>query len=306
MIKLKGKVARGFIGFRLVGLAVALCFAVCEASAQPRKAAQLDVESLVGADPADIVNTDNTYRESPNVSDESRKHTFLLMNVGTQKFFYSGGAYGRHASLKDYGMFLWIFQNSKTNGTYNIRTRQNYDAGYNATTTNKDNKDSYVQFIDNDALKKGVYLDCQPTDASRDFGWKFEKAEGYNETTNKVYKISTYGSRYLTAVPDDKDGNLCEAVAEAPANSSYQVWKLITLAEYYKLFNESPSDLSAPIDATFLISNPGFEYNRTNGSGWLFSGSEGNTYNIRLGVDECYKYLQETEYKNGSKCYDNN
>ena len=287
MIKsLKGKVARGPIGFRLVGLALALCFAVCEASAQPRKAAQLDVESLVGADPADIVNTDNTYRELPNVSDESRQHTFLLMNVGTHKFFYIGGAYGRHASLKDYGMFLWIFNNSTTDGTYNIRTRQNYDAGYNATTANKDNKDSYVQFIYNDALKNGVYLDCQPTDASRAFGWKFEKAEGYNEKTNKVYKISTYGSRYLTAVPDDKDGNLCEAVAEAPANRSYQVWKLITLAEYYKLFNESPSDLSAPIDATFLISNPGFEYNRTNGSGWLFSGSEGNTYNIRLGVDE--------------------
>ena len=140
MIKLlKGKVARGHIGFRLVGLAVALCFAVCEASAQPRKAAQLNVESLVGADPADIVNTDNTYRESPNVSDESRKHTFLLMNVGTQKFFYIGGAYGRHASLKDYGMFLWIFNNSTTADTYNIRTRQNYDAGYNATTANKEN-----------------------------------------------------------------------------------------------------------------------------------------------------------------------
>ena len=306
MIKLlKGKVTRGPIGFRLVGLAVALCFAVCEASAQPRKAAQLDVESLVGADPADIVNTDNTHRESPNVSDESRKHTFLLMNVGTQKFFYIGGAYGRHASLKDYGMFLWIFNNSTTAGTYNIRTRQNYDAGNNQSAGNKDNKDSYVQFIDNDALKKGVYLDCQPTDASRAFGWKFEKAEDYNETTNKVYRISTYGSRYLTAEPDDKDGNLCEAVAEAPANSSYQIWKLITLAEYYKLFNESPSDLSAPIDATFLISNPGFEYNRTNNSGWLFSGSKGDTYNIRLGVDECYKYLQETEYKNGNNCYDN-
>ena len=306
MIKLlKGKVTRGLIGFRLVGLAVALCFAVCEASAQPRKAAQMDVESLVGADPADIVNTDNTYRESPNASDESRAHTFLLMNVGTQKFFYSGGAYGRHASLKDYGMFLWIFQNSKTNGTYNIRTRQNYDAGNNQSAGNKNNKDSYVQFIDNDALKPGVYLDCQPEDASRDFGWKFEKAEGYNEKTNKVYKISTYDSRYLTAVPDDKDGNLCEAVAEAPANSSYQVWKLITLAEYYKLFNESPSDLSAPIDATFLISNPGFEYNRTNNSGWLPSGKNAKA-NTRFGVEECYKLSTEIDYDKGKKRYDNN
>lgn len=304
MIKpLKGKVTRGFIGFRLVGLAVALCFAVCEASAQPRKAAQMDVESLVGADPANIVNTDNTYRESPNASDESRKHTFLLMNVGTQKFFYIGGAYGRHASLKDYGMFLWIFQNSTTDGTYNIRTRQNYDAGNNQSAGNKDNKDSYVQFIDNDALKNGVYLDCQPKDASRAFGWKFEKAEDYNETTNKVYRISTYGSRYLTAVPDDKDGNLCEAVAEAPANSSYQIWKLITLAEYYKLFNESPSDLSAPIDATFLISNPGFEYNRTNNSGWLVSGTNTKA-NTRFGVEECYKLLTEKAYDKGSNCND--
>lgn len=300
---------------RVVAILLFLCAAFGTSVAQTGSA-QLDVSRLVGADPADIINTDNTHREYPNTA-AGRERTFLLLNVGTQKFFNIGGAYGRHASLKDYGMYLWIFQISETStadGTFNIRTRQNYDAGNNQSGGNKDNKDSYVQFIDNDNLKPGVYLGCQPTDESRAFGWKFEKAEGYNETTNKVYRISTYGEtsstddrRYLTAVLGDKDGNLCEAIAGTPAESNYQsqVWKLITLTEYYKLFNESPSDLSAPIDATFLVNSPGFDFNGTNNSGWLPSGANTKA-NTRSGTEECYKLFTETDYDKGTKCNDNN
>ena len=131
--------------------------------------AQLDVSKLVGADPADIINTDNTHRETPN-SEEGSKHTFLLLNVGTEKFFNIGGAYGRHATLNDYGMYLWIFNNSTTAGTYNIRTRQNYVAKTTTDNGNPNNADSYVQYIDNDKYHNGVYLDAKDSDATREFG----------------------------------------------------------------------------------------------------------------------------------------
>ena len=281
---------------RLITLVALFALAIATATAEENKA-QLDVTRLAGVDPADIVNTDNTHRVYP-YSDEGRKHTFLLMNVGTQQFFNIGGSYGRHASLRDYGMLLWIYKNSTTADTYNIRTRLNMVAGTTTTTENLNNKNSYVQYIDNDELKPGVYLEANPTDATREFGWTFEQAEGYSDD-NKVYKIKTYGNRYLTATPNDANDNFCEAVADAKLdNPDYRVWKLITLEEYYQLFDASPSDLSAPIDATFLLQSPDFSYNLSNMAYWI---SKGHDENIRFGVEECYKKPTEAYYKGGKE-----
>ena len=281
---------------RLITLVALFALAIATATAEENKA-QLDVTRLAGVDPADIVNTDNTHRVYP-YSDEGRKYTFLLMNVGTQQFFNIGGSYGRHASLRDYGMLLWIYKNYTTADTYNIRTRLNMVAGTTTTTENLNNKNSYVQYIDNDELKPGVYLEANPTDATREFGWTFVQAEGYSDN-NKVYKIKTYGDRYLTATPNDADGNFCEAVANAtPDNPNYCVWKLITLEEYYRLFDASPSDLSAPIDATFLLQSPDFSYNLSNMAYWI---SKGDADKIRFGVEECYKNPTEAYYKGGKE-----
>lgn len=263
-------------------------------STQSNKA-QLDVSKLVGADPGDLATlSKNDYRITPN-SDDARKATFLLLNVGTEKFFNIGGAYGRHASLSNTGMYLWIWKNSTTEGTYNIRTRLNYAIGSKIVTENENNADSYVQYIDNDSRMQGIYPDCQPSDETRNFGWKFEQAKEYSET-NKVYKISTYGNRYLTATPDDTNGNLCKA--EASSNSNNQVWKLVTVQEYYDLFKNSPSDLNSPIDITFLLQNPGFGYNKSNGSFWLPTGEQ--AHYLRLGVEEYYKKTTETYYKDNA------
>lgn len=264
-------------------------------STQSNKA-QLDVSKLVGADPRDLATlSTNEYRITPN-SDNARKATFLLLNVGTEKFFNIGGAYGRHASLSNTGMYLWIWNNSKTEGTYNIRTRLNYVIGSSTVTENKDNADCYVQYIDNDSNMPGIYPDCQPTDENHNFGWKFEQAKEYSET-NKVYKISTYedkdgNRRYLTATPEDTDGNLCKA--EALSNSENQVWKLVTLQEYYDLFKNSPSDPNSPIDITFLLGNPGFDYNKSNAPFWA---SSGKAHDFRLGVEDYYKKTTEAYYK---------
>ena len=263
-------------------------------STQSNKA-QLDVSKLVGADPGDLATLSiNDYRITPN-SDDARKATFLLLNVGTEKFFNIGGAYGRHASLSNTGMYLWIWDTFKTEGTYNIRTRLNYVIGSETVTENKNNADSYVQYIDNDSNMPGIYPDCQPTDENHNFGWKFEQAKEYSET-NKVYKISTYGNRYLTATPDDTNGNLCKA--EASSNSNNQVWKLVTVQEYYDLFKNSPSDKTSPIDITFLMQNPGFGYNKSDGSSWLPTTNE--AHYLRFGVENYYKKKTEAYYKDNA------
>lgn len=256
------------------------------------KKAQLDVSKLVGADPKDLATQNDTCRETPN-NPKYADSTFLLLNVRTEKFFNIGGAYGRHASLSNTGMYLWIWKNSTTQGTYNIRTLQNYVK----KTATDDNQNNYVQYyIDN--KHDGVYLDCLPSNASYKYGWKFVKADGYNAQTNKIYKISTYedkdgNCRYLTATPKDTEGNFCNAISETPQNSEYQLWKLITLKEYYELFDKSPSDLSSPIDATFLIQNPGFNYNTSTLEKWKVPANPGK---VRLGIDNYYKKTTSNEY----------
>lgn len=278
---------------RVVAILLFLCAAFGTSVAQTGSA-QLDVSRLVGADPADIINTDSINRLNSLTDPATRPMTFMLLNVATEKFLNIGGAYGRHASLNDYGMYLWIFNNSTTEGTYNIRTRQNLVKGHSSVLPNKNNADSYVQYIDNDPRKNGVYLDCQPEDKSREFGWKFEQAEGYS-ATNKIYRLSTYGNRYLTATPDDADGNLCEATAGNP-DSDYQLWKLVTVEEYYNLFDNSPSSVSSPIDISFLGHGLHFGYNCTDDTGWIPAGPEGTSHFLVSGVDGYYKKFTDAPY----------
>lgn len=283
---------------RLMSLLVFLGLSLCAATAQEKKA-QLDVTRLVGADPASIVNEDkdNTHRITPNNA-EGEKKTFMLLNVGTQQFLNVGGSYSRHATLSDYGLYLWIYNNPKTPGTYNIRTRRNMKSGIYGEAEDMNNKDSYVQYVNDDPHMPGVYPDEQPDDASRQFGWTFEEAAGFS-ASNKVYKIKTYENRYLTAVPNDANDNKCQAIAETADNADYQVWKLVTLAEYLSLYYDSPSDSANPIDATFWFDTPEFGYNISNYGGWKTI--NGYSDDIYLGIDDCYKKVTETYYKGDKK-----
>lgn len=271
--------------------------ATTQGSSTQSNKAQLDVSKLVGTDPEVLALTDDSisHRTNPNTK-YARKTTFLLLNVATEKFFNIGGAYGRHASLSNTGMYLWIWNDSKTPGTYNIRTRLNYvQKTHYVNEAILENTDSYVQYINDDSRMAGIYPDCQPSDSKRNFGWKFEQAKGYSET-NKVYKISTYDNRYLTATPDDEAGNLCKAVVSN--DNDNQVWKLVTLQEYYDLFKNSPSDLNSPIDITFLLGNPGFGYNKSNAPFWA---PYGDAHFLRLGVEDYYKKTTEDYYKNNKE-----
>lgn len=285
---------------RFMSLLVFLGLSLCAATAQ-EKMARLDVTRLVGADPASIVNkdNDNTHRITPN-NPEGEKMTFMLLNVGTQKFFNIGGYFGLHASLKDHGMYLWLYNNTGASNIYNIRTGQNLIPETKTDKGNPNNSDSYVQYEedgkdDKYKLKPGVYPDCEPTDLEHQYGWIFEKADGYNAETNKVYYIKTYGNRYLTAVPDVTEGNLCKALeGKSTTNDNYQVWKLVTLEQYYDLLNETPSNSDTPIDVTFLLSNPDLNYTKTTNE-WQVTGT---AHFIRFGVEDFWKKSTESYYKN--------
>lgn len=288
---------------RLMSLLVFLGLSLC-ATAQEK--AQLDLDRLVGVDPADIVTKENNYRlnvyyqteeEEKNNELNGLKKTFFLMNVGTHKFLNIGGSYGRHATLNDHGMKLWIYDNSTTTGTYNIRTRQNIIKG----TEDENNSDSYVQYVSNDPHLNGVYPDCQPTDGTYQYGWGFEQATGYS-ATNKVYKIKTYGDRYLTAAPDNELENKCQATTEAPADADYQLWKLVSLEQYFALVADSPSDSADPIDISFLILQPDMGYNKTTEPYWANS-LESTADNVRYGIEHYYKKYTEDYYKDKEETY---
>lgn len=291
-------------GLRLLTLIALFFIAVSSVNAQTSKA-QMDYTRLVGAAPADIVTKENNYRlnvyyqteeEEKNNELNGLKKTFFLMNVGTHKFLNIGGSYGRHTTLSDYGMKLWIYGNSTTKGTYNIRTRQNIVPKTGTDAGSTDNSDSYIQYVSNDPHFDGVYPDCQPTDGTYQYGWFFEKATGYSDN-NKVYKIMTYGNRYLTAVPNDPKENKCQAITEEPAVADYQLWKLVTLEEYFALLEDSPSDSTDPIDITFLMKEPGLKYNKSSQSYWLITGT-GKIDNVRFGINDYYKKQTEKYYKN--------
>ena len=292
---------------RLMSLLVFLGLSLCATTAQEKKA-QIDFDRLVGVDPADIVTDENNYRinvyyqtkeEEKNNELNGLKKTFFLMNVGTHKFFNIGGSFGLHASLKDYGMYLWLYSNTGASNTYNIRTGQNLIPTTTTDKGNPNNSDSYVQYEedgigDKYKRKPGVYPDCEPTDTEHQYGWIFEQAADYDAETNKVYYIKTYDDRYLTAVPNDADGNLCKAIADkSTTNDNYQVWKLVTLEQYYDLFKETPSNSDTPIDATFLLSNPDLNYTKTTNE-WQVTGT---AHFIRFGVEDFWKKSTEAYYK---------
>ena len=305
MINLSKTVGLGVArGLSLLTLITLFFVAVSSVKAQTSKA-QMDYTRLVGVDPVDIVTEENNYRLNVYYqTDEDRnngvmnglKKTFFLMNVGTHKFLNIGGSYGRHTTLSDYGMKLWIYGNSTTKGTYNIRTRQNIVPKTGTDKGETNNSDSYIQYVSNDLHLDGVYPDCQPTDVTNQYGWFFEKATGYSDN-NKVYKIMTYGSRYLTAVPNDSKENKCQAITEEPAVADYQLWKLVTLEEYFALLEDSPSDSADPIDITFLMKEPGLKYNKSSQSYWLITGT-GKIDNVRFGINDYYKKQTEKYYKN--------
>lgn len=237
------------------------------------------VESLPGVDPMQSkywqTNTD-TVGYHNDVDDV----TFFLYNVGTGKFVNMGGAWGTHASLHSAPKYFFLFNNADTSNPtspskLNLRTKQSTTktGNYQDPTQSTD----YMQYIikSKNAPVPGVYFDRRYDNTGGGVGWTFEKTSDYSET-NRTYRIyqEVNGTKYyLQAQTADQYGDDVEAKPNIVGSNDNSEWKLISKKQYYELFDQSPADLSDPVDVTFLLRDPDFSVNNRYLSSWHTSGS---------------------------------
>ncbi len=238
------------------------------------------VESLPGIDP-----TNSEYWETntdyAGYSDNAPGKTFFLYNVGTGKFVNMGGAWGTHAALHTTPKYFFLFnnvprENDSSPVKLNFRTKQ---YSKEAKSESPEKSTDYMQLVGQKAYNNtptGVYLDGSYdnhsggqvpegdlSSAIHGVGWQFEKASDYS-AQNQTYKIyqTVDGQRYyLMAKEPDEYGGDVSALVETAGTTYNDVWKIISLSQYYELFNQAAADLTEPTDASFLLMDPDFSVN---------------------------------------------
>lgn len=230
----------------------------------------ISVNSLPGIDPSASITTTGRPQD-----DNSKM--FCFYNEGAKKFLNIGGLWGTHASISDVPYSIW-FEKTATDGVYYLN---NNVAGSGTGT--------YMGVMKNADL----YMDKGSGSGNEKATFVFEKAEGYSEN-NKVYTIkvtagqSGGGTFYVTTYPDN-EAKYCNIekglYATTDVRYKNQVWKIISKEEYYKLFLANPANMSAAIDASFLMKAPGFRVNDTEMVNWKLSNE--NT-DVRFGDATMY------------------
>ena len=207
------------------------------------------VEDLTGIDPSSAYCANGT-----NVT-EGNKIVYLY-NVGAKKFLSIGGLWGTQAALDVSPHSIYMFWNAYSQ-TYFLESKV---SGSSAG--------SYMGIIYDKFIKKNmVFMDRGGSKVT------FEKANGYSDT-NKVYLVNIAGQGYLTAYPDDENKicNYASKATESTQEYKNQVWKVITKNEYYELFKITPANMKSVVDASFLITCPGFRINDTDAAKWIIGG----------------------------------
>lgn len=231
------------------------------------------VDDLTGIDPSSDYCTDKGTKET-----DDNKIVYLY-NVGAKKFLSVGGMWGTHASLDvtPYSIYMkW----------------ENDPQAY--LLKNKVNGSTTQACLGIDTRHIEVFMDQNNTERC---AVRFDKAQGYSES-NLVYLVrignnTTLG--YLTAYPDNM-GKLCDyqgsLATEGTQAYKNQEWKVITKAEYYKLFKITPANMKAAVDASFLIACPDFRVNDADAKEWKIRGenlpADVNGY-VRFGDEHMYK-----------------
>lgn len=219
-----------------------------------------DVSSLTGVAVDDCINGTTTSTTKP--TDKSK--LIGLYNVGTGKWLSPGGEWGTHGNLSTVMYFMWIEQVS---GVYYFHCDMSSGSGTHVAIQNN-----------------SLWMD-------QNGGWTLTKVSLSDAPSDVVYTISSNGS-YMTAFPDDvlKAADITSAYSTSDANYLNQVWKIISLEEYEKLYAVSPSDMAAPIDATYLMKGAGFRPNDKEISGWTLAGNNSSsTGKLLFGDSEMYK-----------------
>lgn len=249
------------------------------------------VKDLTGADPT---NSNNWITDENDYTKDTPAKTFFLYNVGTGQFLNMGGVYGTHVMLSDTPKYIFIYNNtengsistSTTATKLNLRTKQ---STLLETGNTPDKSTDFIDYVTADKNYAGVYTDRSWNNrvngkSTGSYGWTIQSEDDANHTNAYlIYQTVNNQELYLSAVPNGKNGNNCEAIAKD--GTANQEWKFITLEQYSKLFNVSPASLSAPTDASFLIKDPDLSINNKYAQYWKVS--DGTT--IKLGTDTYFK-----------------
>lgn len=264
-----------------------------------------DVSRLPGvevSDNADIY-TDGTRPGNPTVENpvpnsEQRKKMFFLYNISTGKVLYSGGQYGTTAVLNPVGHYLWL----EKVPTESVSSKNGPIRIHCSLTTQNEAGNAYGYFrMDGN----NFYMDHQVTQDHT--GWNFQKvtsSEYNNENVYLIYSNMSDGSRrYIVANNKNTEGaavgigyytrsgdqltGLENGTSTSPIGKE-GYWKVISLEEYATLFNTTAAEMSAPLNATFLILDPGFHVNNQYVAGWKGVPDDA-TNQFRFGTEEWYK-----------------
>lgn len=276
------------------------------------------VDKLAGSDPATLKVTEETL-----YTNNDPAHVFFLYNVGLKKFVGNGGFYGTAAGMVTTPKYFFIYDNSTVDAgnCYNIRCKQRTAT----TTSEEPTKThDYLKYYNHDnvqssakpELGNGFYLDRTYNEVytysnnktAPTGGWYFESAttsdgqKGYHlvlkdayldKTSKETSNIYLVGREYDSAHPNnptcyDLDENSYSYYVTVTGRTDIQnnsVWRLISLNEYQTLYSQSPANLDAPIDASFLLKDPGFMFNNSSYSKeWKTT----NGTSIKLGLDKLY------------------
>lgn len=250
------------------------------------------VNTLTGVNPTESANWITDEKDYQN---NTPSKTFFLYNVGTGQFLNMGGVYGTHATLSDTPKYIFIYNNTTTNGQIsssttatklNLRTKQ---STLFATGNTPDKSTDFINYVTTDKKYPGVYVDRSWNNtvngnSTGPYGWTIEAAKDANHADAYFIHQTVNGIElYLSAVPNGANGNNCEA--KAKDGTVNQEWRFISLESYSALFNVTPANLSALTDASFLIKDPGLSVNNKFARYWKVSSGT----KIKLGTDTYYK-----------------
>ena len=229
---------------------------------------------------------------------------YFLYNVGTGKFLNMGGYWGTHASMKDYPMPLWTRK-----GSYAEATDGSITPSLNFTHNIATTEGNLIKWVNSESsTDAGVFCD-RPEDSNTNGydGWFFEKVEGDEKNTYRIYTYSTRtvgltSSRlYLFGYPQglgtaDKNcgADTKQNLSQDFPNDDFHKWRVLTLQDVYTLQQENSEDLDGPLDLSFKLKCPGFERGRTDINEWyVYTSSVAPESYTRIGLEE-YNFKTRT------------
>ena len=229
---------------------------------------------------------------------------YFLYNVGTGKFLNMGGYWGTHASMKDYPMPLWTRK-----GSYAEATDGSITPSLNFTHNIATTEGNLIKWVNSgSSTDAGVFCDRSENSNTNGYdGWFFEKVEGDEKNTYRIYTYSTRtvgltSSRlYLFGYPQglgtaDKNcgADTKQNLSQDFPNDDFHKWRVLTLQDVYTLQQENSEDLDGPLDLSFKLKCPGFERGRTDINEWyVYTSSVAPESYTRIGLEE-YNFKTRT------------